>query len=215
MLSHYKEEPMRTILEIMMDTGYLGVKRNFSSRSQRRDAEELNVCGVVYGYIVSTDSHLFTESNLKQLLQTASCRFPQAGSRELQYHGEFTCFCLLCSRESWPYSGYCSPSAHYVNHVLAKVFSPYVIYFLWFHKGSNHQNTYLKNRRKFDYLTVFLLLILNFLWSGNCLFPLYSSRPQHIKAKCSFSKCLTKRTNDKYQAGVLKDQFGVAVNNPL
>ena len=54
MLSHYKEEPMRTILEIMMDTGYLGVKRNFSSRSQRRDAEELNVCDVVYGYIVST-----------------------------------------------------------------------------------------------------------------------------------------------------------------
>ena len=51
---HYKEEPVRTSLEMMMDTGYLGVKRNFSSRSQRRDAEELNVCGVVYGYTVST-----------------------------------------------------------------------------------------------------------------------------------------------------------------
>ena len=161
------------------------------------------------------DSYLFTESNLKQLLQTASCWFPQAGSRELQYHGEFTCFSLLCSWESWPYSGYCSPSAHYVSHVLVKVFSPYVIYFLWFHKGSNHQNTCLKNRRKFDYLTVFLVLILNFLWSGNCLLPLCSSRPQHIKAKCSFSKYLTKRTNDKYQVAVLKDQFRVAVNNPL
>lgn len=81
--------------------------------------------------------------------------------------------------------------------------------------GSNHQNTYLKNGRKFDSLTVILLLILNFLWSGNCLFPLCSSRPQHIKAKCNYSKCLTKQTNDKYQVGVLKDQFGVAVNNPL
>lgn len=45
---------MRTSLEMMMDPGYLGIKRNFSSRSQRRDAEELNVCGVVCGYIVST-----------------------------------------------------------------------------------------------------------------------------------------------------------------
>ena len=51
---HYKEEPRRTSLEMMMDTGYLGVKRNFSSRSQRRDVEELNVCGMVCGYIVST-----------------------------------------------------------------------------------------------------------------------------------------------------------------
>ena len=76
MLCDYKEEPMRTSLEMMTDTGYLGVKRNFSSRSQRRDAEELNVCGVVYGYIVSTDSYLFTESNLKQLLQTGLMPVP-------------------------------------------------------------------------------------------------------------------------------------------
>lgn len=54
LLCDYKQEPMRTSLEVMMDTGYLGVKRTFSSRSQRRDAEELNVCGVVCGYIVST-----------------------------------------------------------------------------------------------------------------------------------------------------------------
>lgn len=48
-----KGRPMRISLEMMTDTGYLGVKRNFSSRSQRRDVEELNVCDVVYGYIVS------------------------------------------------------------------------------------------------------------------------------------------------------------------
>ena len=53
MLSDYKEEADED--QLRDDDGHwrFGSKRNFSSRSQRRDAEELNVCDVVYGYIVS------------------------------------------------------------------------------------------------------------------------------------------------------------------
>ena len=161
------------------------------------------------------NSYLCTESNLKQLLQTGLMPVPPGWVQRASvswriylllpavFPRELTLFRIL-----FTICPLCQPCA-------CEVISSHAIYFLWFHTGSNHQNTYLKNRRKFDSLTVILLLILNFLWSGNCLFPLCSSRPQHIKAKCNYSKCLTKQTNDKYQVGVLKDQFGVAVNNPL
>lgn len=109
------------------DSGYLGVKRNFSSRSQRRDAESSMFVMWSMGTLWVLDSYLFTGIKSKSSFsKTVSCRFPQAGSRELQYHGEFTCFSLLCSRESWPLF---RDTVHHLPTMSAmcfvKVFYPY------------------------------------------------------------------------------------------
>lgn len=77
------------------------------------------------------DSYLFTESNLKQFPPNR----PHAGSPRLgpESFSIMRIYLLLPAvfpERADPYSGYCSPSAHYVSHVLVKVFYPYAIYFL-------------------------------------------------------------------------------------
>lgn len=150
------------------------------------------------------DSYLFTESNLKQLLQTGLMPVPRLGPESFSimenllaspccvFLRELTLFRIL-----FTICPLCQPCACESLLPVCHLFPDFTRDLIIKHVYPSRTGENLIPWPWFSCWDFKLSVV----WELS--FSLCSSRPQHIKAKHNFSKCLTKQTNDKYQVGVV------------